>query len=196
MPPQGTTGSIQGAKLSDPNGDRAERTRLEVEFAAHLGGAGRHDQPASPVGALTELRPALEEALQTVTGLLGAERGIIALYEATTDELVTAASLGIPPSSPAKLDRMPSPALESTAGETLGDDDVIDDPRWAELVGTDASGTIRRVPLATSRGELMGMIVVSVPPAVRPSEQEAEIVRAYARQSAEVIERGRLSLQA
>ncbi len=196
MPPQGTTGSIQGAKLSDPNGDRAERTRLEVEFAAHLGGARRHDQPASPVGALTELRPALEEALQTVTGLLGAERGIIALYESTTHELVTAASLGIPPSSPARLDRMPSPALESTAGKILGDDDITDDPRWAELVGTDASGTIRRVPLATSRGELMGTIVVSVPPAVRPSEQEAEIVRAYARQSAEVIERGRLSLQA
>ena len=179
--------------------DEQELAAIRDELASQLADMTRLHALGARLSNSLELPAVLEEVLAAVTGLQGAERGVLMLHDRAHDTMVAAARVGF---APGQLDVEPAtPGLRASDGASavvcgsIVSEDVEPAPVAAPhlpaawLEGCQAVCT---TPLLTGGGQLIGTIATYFPQPHRPADREIRMVELYARQAAEFIDNARL----
>jgi sigma-B regulation protein RsbU (phosphoserine phosphatase) len=182
------TGSVGS---STPN---AIRLMAELEFLNEL---------CAVVASNTELQPILDWIVQKTTGMFRAEEGSIRLLGAeagvpTARTLIRKEAPGISSGSwPAAIATNVMGYLMHKGGEPLATEDLVNDPRFPGLRGADTRiRSALAVPLRVEN-QITGMLAVthSTPGRAWKSD-EVQLLSIVAANSANVIERARLRVEA
>jgi signal transduction histidine kinase len=170
--------------------DEMARQLDEVKFLHEL---------STRLSPLMELEPLLGEILASAAGMLGAELGLLRLYDPAARELRLAASLGLPEEYLRQV--VPLPLGEMACGlvaqtrSPLVVEDIEEEPayaRYRELVRAAGYRSVYSTPLLTRSGELLGTLATLFRERHRPPQRQARLVELYARQVADFIENARL----
>jgi PAS domain S-box-containing protein len=163
----------------------AEELRRLHEFSVRLLG-------------INGLRPVLEEVLDAIVALHGADFGLVQQVDPASGELVVVAQRNLPA---AFFAHFPGVHAESTAcGRAMTArsrvivEDVLDDPSFAahlELVATTGFRAVQATPLISRTGKLLGMISTHFRQPRSFSETELRYTDLYARQAADLVERSK-----
>ena len=146
-----------------------------------------------------ELGPLLEEILAAATAILGAEIGMVRLYDPIQDRLEIVASVGLPAEFLERYGRVPAGdvacGLAVERRSSLIIEDMESDPSLPPLPGTRRIGGYRSkfTTLLTSRsGKLLGTIASCFREPHHPPERQIRLVELFARQAADFVENARL----
>jgi len=189
-----------------------QRERDEVELAVvrdelkiQLADMTRLHALSEHLLGILELSSVLERVLEAVTGLQGADRGVVTLYDLERRAMTTAASVGFEQGQLGdEQEGDGALSVESlqgalSGGILVGDaDSIVADPviaphlRIARRVGCRA---VCCIPLLIRGGDFVGAIATYFLGPHRPSAREIRLVELYARQAAESIENARLYRQ-
>jgi PAS domain S-box-containing protein len=153
--------------------------------------------------ATPDLKPLLGAVLDGVLGVLGAESGIIRVYDPQRDELAAMAARGLPDSYLEHYARLRFPASGPTRAAMHPEPIVIED---AEAEGAPAcardagrAGGFRAaysVPLVGRAGTLLSTVTACFATPHRPSARQAELVGLFTRHAADLVQNARLFEQA
>lgn len=182
--------------------DEADLAAVRDELEIQLADMTRLHTLNEQLSGSLELPEVLERVLEAVTGLQGADRGVVTLYDPDRRTMPTAASIGFEPDQLADGGNGTGPlAFEGTpdafSGGTLVADveSIVAVPvvathvRVARRVGC---RTVCITPLLIHGGDFVGTIATYFPRVYRPSDRETGLVELYARQAAASIENARL----
>jgi signal transduction histidine kinase/DNA-binding response OmpR family regulator len=184
----------------------AERERAERELAAardelaiQLADTKRLHTLSSRLPTSLELSTVLQEVLESIMDLQGADRGVLMLHDRERQEMVTAASAGFAPDQLASLGaslagRQDDEGITAVISGDIVVADIGFDPVLApHLAAARAAGDrgICATPLLTVTGEMIGSIATYFPHPHRPTDREARMVEIYAQQAAQFIENAR-----
>ncbi len=145
------------------------------------------------------LQPVLEEVLQAVIDLLGADCGVLMLHDPEEDCLFPVASVGLSQEYLARVKHV-SPG-EGGSGSALRErrtiivEDVWTDPHFAQFLDVAALGGYRAAlatPLVAPDGKVLGTIAAYFVTTHRPSDWEVQLVELYARYASGAVERMQL----
>ncbi len=182
-----------------PGGPADELARARVQLATKVADATRLGSLGSPLRSMTDIQSALDEVLRTVRTLLDAKSAVLMLYDAESDELFPRASLDVPDEFLALLTPVTRPIGARGTGLATIEPLLMEDTRLSPLLDPYAAGAaaagiraIYSTPLLTLGSELMGTIAAFFPDPHRPEPRQIELVEAYARQTAEMVERARM----
>jgi PAS domain S-box-containing protein len=144
------------------------------------------------------LQPLLEEVLDAMVGLHGADFGIVQLVERESGDLVIVAHRGMPEAFLAHFARThdvgSADGRATHSGERAIVEDVMTDPGYAPHLAIAAVGDFRAVqstPLISHKGELLGVISTHFRNPCSFSQGVLRFTDLYARYAADIIERNR-----
>ena len=180
--------------------DERELAAIRDELAAQLADMTRLHALGARLSNSLELPAVLEEVLAAVTGLQGADRGVLMLSDREREAMVAAAAVGF---APGELDLGELAALEVRPGDAasavvcggLVAEDAGSSPVLAPRLPAARLGGCQAVcttPLLTAGGRLVGTIAAYFRRPHRPADREVRMVELYARQAAEFIDNARL----
>jgi signal transduction histidine kinase/DNA-binding response OmpR family regulator len=180
--------------------DEAELAAVRDELAVQLADMTRLHALSAQLSNTLELAEVLEEVLTAVSGLQGAQAGVLMLRDRERDEMFTAASVGFTPEQLAaaensELDVPPGDRVTAVISGEIVVEDATGDPvlmprlAAARLAGLHAVCT---TPLLTGGGEMVGSIATYFPSVHHQSDRETRLVELYARQAAQFIDNARL----
>lgn len=185
-------------------GGRSEQelARVRVELAR----AAARATPLADLGLttrdLSRVQPLLEQVLQAVLQVLGAEQGVLWVTDPVEGDLYPTCWVGLP-DEPMRATRLP--VGDAVVGRCVAERAVVLEPDVRAV--SDPSRLIRQavqagivtvlaVPLLTLTGEPVGALTAYFPAPADPDEAARSLVEVYARQAAEIVERGRLYAEA
>ncbi len=181
--------------------DEQDLGAIRDELAVQLADMTRLHALGARLSNSLELPKVLEEVLAAVTGLQGADLGVVMLLDRGRDAMVTAASVGFTPeqlaaTASAAVEGPPDgAAIAAPDGGAPVVEDAPADPALAPHLATARRAgyhAARSTPLLTSGGALIGTIATYFARPPRPTDRETRLVELYARQAAEFIYNARL----
>ncbi len=173
--------------------------RSEAALAAEIHALAELNALSSSLWRAKTLQEGLEQILQGVIDLLGANKGSVELLDTERTVLTMAAQRGFDEDYRDLLREMTA-AHQSAAAqalrkvETVIIEDVETDPEFASLRDVANAGEYRAlisVPLAKADGVTLGLVSAYFADPHRPSLQELGRLELYARQAADFVERFR-----
>ena len=170
---------------------------MRIELRAELAAMNRlHELTARWLGS-AELRTVLQEVLDASIELLNADFGNIQLYDATSRGLRIVAQRGFEQNFldffATVYEGMGSSGTALQKRSRVIVEDVLAEPSFAPVLPIVISSGFRAVqstPLISRSGELLGVLSTHFRRPHRPSAPELRLLDLYARQAAELIERG------
>src|SRR3954466_9376703 len=177
-------------RFSDPDGGLAA-------IALHVRALSRLHELAMSLAGMSEPQPALQAILETLVEVHSADFGLLSLFNAATQCLSPAASLGFDAAAIAALANVPIGTGEGACGSAFATkqrtivEDVETDERFecylplAREVGFQA---IHSTPILTQHGDVLGVLSVHFKRVRRPTDTETQLADLCARHAAEAME--------
>ncbi len=203
-PVRDSTGRIVGASKVARDitaRKRADQSILDLkdELATQLSDLHHLHDMSSRLYNMMELRPLLNEILQTVIAMEGTDMGLLSLWDSEQDRLEVGASLGFSPEFLLTIADLPSGfgACDICFREKrhVIVEDVGTDPRFSQSHEAARAAGIKAIhstPLITRSGEVVGVLSVHFRTPRSPSDREVHVIDLYARQAVDFIENARL----
>ena len=178
----------------------AERNLLAAkdELAAQLADLGRLHEMSLRLSTTLELQPILDETLRTAIAIGGADMGLLAIWDAEADRLVSGARWGFAEEALAALESLASAGASNACfreRRRIVVEDIAAEPRFeTDREAARAAGfrAIHATPVATRRGEVIGVLCAYFRHPHHPAERELRLTDLCARQAADFIENARL----
>lgn len=172
---------------------------LKDELAHQLSDLRQLHEMSSRLCNTVELRPLLDEILQTVVAMEGTDMGLLSLWNAEQNHLEIGASLGFSPEFLDSIANVPSGVgacgLCVSEKRTVIVDDIETDPALAPFRDAARAAGIKSIhstPLITRSGEVVGVLSVHFRHLHTSSDREMHVLDLYARQAVDFIENARL----
>lgn len=154
--------------------------------------------PSSSAGLAGPVQPVLEEVLAKVTEVLEAKASAISVYDPDRNEVRLRAGYNLSPGYVAVAGRARRGAGASgrviASREPVLVEDVEADPTFAPYAQAALEAGYRcvySVPLLSQAGELLGTLATYYAEPRPPAGSEVQLIEAYARQTAELLEQER-----
>ena len=180
----------------------AELARVRRELAARAADATRVSDLALTSRDLTRVLPLLEEVLERVADLLDANKAALWVADPSRQELYPVAWFGLPDGY---IGPMRVPYGRGSSGRAVVERAavLILDVETSRDYGAFREGALQNsvrsaysTPMLTTNGEPMGAIAVYFDQPTTPVDRNRQLVETYARQAAEIVERGQLYAEA
>jgi PAS domain S-box-containing protein len=200
-PIRDATGKVIGVSkiardISDRKRHEAELAKLRDHLAAELYEMKRLHDLSSHLLTKHELEPLLQHVLDASVQLLGADKGLLQLYDGRNNSLQISSNVGFEPEILKNLDcvckRIGACGTAMERGQRVIVEDVFADPSFEDLrPAAEAAGfrAVQATPFFSSQGKLLGILSTHFAQKHRPTEREFQLLDLYADQAAALIER-------
>jgi PAS domain S-box-containing protein len=198
-PDRDRSGKVQGwvASILDLTDQRKADARIAADLKAMT---ILREMGSLYVRKDVELEECLQRTMDAAIAIVGADKGNIQIFEASSNSLIIVAHRGFAKPFLTFFEHVRDDAAACAAAMRSKKQVIVEDVLESEIFGEEASRAIlintgvRAVvstPLLSSNGTLMGMISTHYANPHRPTDLEVHLVEVLARQAADYLERKR-----
>jgi PAS domain S-box-containing protein len=177
--------------------DEAELAATKDELAAQVESLTMMHELAMKLGAMTDLRPAMQAILDTAVNAQDAQMGIVWLQDPENGDLTAEASHGFQGESLLLFQRVPSRPAGGSAGNAFHHQrrwvvaDTESDATFApyrEAARKAGFRAVHSTPIVTRSGALLGVLSVHYAACRMPSQRDRQVADVCARHAADAVE--------